>query len=53
MRKKIIASEKNKKAIGKALKEHKALKQAKRVLKDYKGKNFKILKIKSLIDERI
>ena len=31
----------------------KALKQAKRVLKDYKGKNFKILKIKSLIDERI
>ena len=47
-RKKIIPSPANKKAIERALKEHRALKKAKEVLKDYNGNNPRLLKIKSL-----
>ena len=42
-----------KKRIDRAIKEHNALKQANEVLKGYKCKSFKILKVKKLITDKL
>ena len=48
MKKRIIPTKANKIAIERALKEHRALKKTKEVLKNYKGNSKKLLQIKNL-----
>jgi hypothetical protein len=48
MKAKIITSKANKIAIERALKQHRTKKQISSLLKDYSGKNPRLLKIKSL-----
>lgn len=53
MKVKIQPTPAQKKRIDRAIREHKALKKMNEVVKDYRGKSFKILKIKQLIKDKL
>lgn len=53
MQKKVILTPMQSKRIDRAIKEHNALKKTREVLKGYKGKSFKILKIKQLVENKL
>ena len=53
MRKKIVITPNQEKKINKAIAEHKAFKKIEKLLDTYKGKSFKILKIKQLVKNKI
>jgi len=53
MKKKIILSPNQEKKINKAISEYKAFKKIENLLNTYKGKSFKILKIKQLVKNKL
>lgn len=53
MKKKIILSPSQEKKINKAISEYKAFKKIENLLNTYKGKSFKILKIKQLVKNKL
>ena len=53
MKSKVILTPSQTKRINRAVKEYKAFKQMDTILKDYKGKSFKILKIKQIVKNKL
>jgi hypothetical protein len=53
MKKRIILSPNQEKKINKAIADYKAFKKIKKLLNTYKGKSFKILKIKQLVKNKL
>ena len=53
MKSKVILTPSQAKKIRKAVKEYKALKQMNAVLNNYRGKSFKILKIRQIVKSKL